>query len=103
MAFVITKACEGVKDATCVEVCPVDCIHTDDEAPMYYINPTDCIDCAYCVSVCPVSAIFDEFTVPADLRQYVQINSALLRLLTCFELPDRPPISVSGGHGPVPA
>ncbi len=26
MAFVITDPCIGVKDATCVEVCPVDCI-----------------------------------------------------------------------------
>lgn len=74
MAFVITQPCEGVKDASCVEVCPVDCIHTDDDAPMYYINPTDCIDCAYCVAVCPVSAIFDEFTVPPNQREYVQIN-----------------------------
>ena len=53
MAFVITQPCEGVKDASCVDVCPVDCIHSDDDAPMYYINPDDCIDCAYCVAVCP--------------------------------------------------
>ena len=74
MAFVITQPCEGVKDASCVEVCPVDCIHSDDDAPMYYINPDDCIDCAYCVAVCPVSAIFDEFTVPPDQREYVRTN-----------------------------
>ena len=74
MAFVITQPCEGVKDASCVDVCPVDCIHTDDDAPMYYINPDDCIDCAYCVAVCPVSAIFDEFTVPPNMREYVRIN-----------------------------
>ena len=74
MAFVITQPCEGVKDASCVEVCPVDCIHTDDDAPMYYINPDDCIDCAYCVAVCPVSAIFDEFTVPPNQREYVRTN-----------------------------
>jgi NAD-dependent dihydropyrimidine dehydrogenase PreA subunit len=41
---------------------------------MYYINPEDCIDCAYCVSVCPVNAIFDEFTVPAPWRQYIRKN-----------------------------
>jgi len=41
---------------------------------MYYINPDDCIDCAYCVAVCPVSAIFDEFTVPANMREYVRTN-----------------------------
>lgn len=27
MAYVITDACAGVKDAACVEVCPVDAIH----------------------------------------------------------------------------
>ena len=41
---------------------------------MYYINPDDCIDCAYCVAVCPVSAIFDEFTVPPNMREYVRTN-----------------------------
>jgi NAD-dependent dihydropyrimidine dehydrogenase PreA subunit len=63
-----------VKDASCVEVCPVDCIHTDDDASMYYINPDDCIDCAYCVAVCPVQAIFDEFTVPPNMREYIRKN-----------------------------
>ncbi|MCL4495375.1 MAG: 4Fe-4S ferredoxin, partial [Firmicutes bacterium] len=27
MAHVITQRCVGVKDQSCVEVCPVDCIH----------------------------------------------------------------------------
>lgn len=74
MPFVITEPCVGVKDGTCVEVCPVDCIHTDDNAPMYYINPSECIDCAYCEGVCPVRAIFDEYRVPPQWRQYVQKN-----------------------------
>ena len=74
MTFVITDPCKDVKDATCVQVCPVDCIQTTDDDDMYYINPDDCIDCAYCVSVCPVNAIFDEFTVPANQRPYIQKN-----------------------------
>ena len=74
MAFVITEPCLNVKDASCVNVCPVDCIHTDDDHEMFYINPEDCIDCAYCVDVCPVTAIFDEFTVPANWRPYIQKN-----------------------------
>ena len=33
MTYVITEPCIGVKDASCVDVCPVDCIHaTDDDA-----------------------------------------------------------------------
>ena len=74
MTFVITDPCKDVKDATCVQVCPVDCIHTTDDDDMYYINPDDCIDCAYCVSVCPVNAIFDEFTLPAHQRPYIKLN-----------------------------
>ena len=27
MTYVITEPCVGVKDASCVDVCPVDCIH----------------------------------------------------------------------------
>ena len=37
--YVITEACVGVKDATCVDVCPVACIHTTPEAPQFYIDP----------------------------------------------------------------
>ena len=74
MTFVITEPCIDVKDGACTQVCPVDCIHTTDEDNMYFINPDDCIDCAYCESVCPVNAIFDEFTVPANSRPYIQKN-----------------------------
>lgn len=74
MPFVITEPCIGVKDATCVEVCPVDCIQTDDNAEQYFIDPVACIDCAYCESVCPVNAIFDEFRVPSDQRQFIAKN-----------------------------
>ena len=41
MTYVITEPCIGVKDASCVEVCPVDCIHSDDDAPQYFINPDE--------------------------------------------------------------
>ena len=27
MTYVITQPCVGVKDGSCVDVCPVDCIH----------------------------------------------------------------------------
>ena len=79
MAFIITEPCIGVKDASCVNVCPVDCIHTTDEEEMYFIDPVECIDCAYCVSVCPVEAIFDEFTVPANQWQFIRKNKAFFQ------------------------
>ena len=79
MTHVITDPCIGTKDASCVKVCPVDCIHTKDDAEQYYIDASICIDCAYCVEACPVSAIFDEFTVPPDQRKFLQINRAFFR------------------------
>ncbi len=79
MVFIITEPCIGVKDASCVNVCPVDCIHTTDREEMFFINPEECIDCAYCVTVCPVQAIFDEYTMPATQRQFIQKNRAFFQ------------------------
>jgi ferredoxin len=75
MTYVITEPCIGTKDASCVDVCPVDCIHTTEEDPQYYINPETCIDCAACESVCPVTAIYFEDDVPADQKQFIAVNS----------------------------
>jgi NAD-dependent dihydropyrimidine dehydrogenase PreA subunit len=75
MTYTITEPCIGTKDASCVDVCPVDCIHTTPEDPQYYINPEVCIDCAACESVCPVSAIFFEDDVPAQWKEYNEINA----------------------------
>ena len=55
MAYVINEPCIGTKDNSCVEVCPVDCIHPTpdepdyDKAEMLYIDPEECIDCDACV------------------------------------------------------
>jgi ferredoxin len=76
MPYIITEPCIGVKDASCVDVCPVDCIHTTDDAPQYYINPDQCIDCAACELACPVSAISDENDLSDDMRKYIKINAA---------------------------
>jgi len=75
MPYIITEPCIGVKDASCVDVCPVDCIHTTDEAPQYYINPEQCIDCAACELVCPVTAILHEDDVPEAWKPYIRVNA----------------------------
>ncbi|MDX6722572.1 MAG: hypothetical protein QOD73_976, partial [Solirubrobacteraceae bacterium] len=55
MAYVIAEPCIGTKDNSCVEVCPVDCIHPTPDEPDYdkvemlYIDPEECIDCDACV------------------------------------------------------
>ena len=75
MTYVITEPCIGVKDATCVDVCPVDCIHTTEDAEQYYIDPDTCIDCAACEPVCPVTAIFFEDDVPEQWKSYTEVNA----------------------------
>ena len=76
MTYVITQPCIGTKDASCVEVCPVDCIHSTDEADQYFINPDECIDCGVCAEVCPVEAIFFEDDVPEQWANFIPLNKA---------------------------
>ncbi len=75
MAYVITQPCIGTKESSCVEVCPVDCIHSDDAAEQYFINPDECIDCGACVSTCPVEAIHAADEVPAGQELFVARNA----------------------------
>ncbi len=87
MTYIIAEPCVDVKDAACVDVCPVDCIYMDDEdspnhydpevanAPkMLYIHPEECIDCAACEPVCPVTAIFAEDDTPPEWDTYIDLN-----------------------------
>ena len=77
MTYVITEACIGTKDRSCVDVCPVDCIHDEgDDDKILYIDPDECIDCGACEPACPVNAIFAEDDVPDNLKPYVEINAA---------------------------
>ena len=74
MAYIITEPCIGTKDASCVDVCPVDCIHSSEEDEQYYIDPDTCIDCAACETVCPVNAIYFEDDVPEEWKAYTARN-----------------------------
>ncbi len=82
MTYIIAEPCVDVKDAACVDVCPVDCIYEADNtalAPgerrdMLYIHPIECIHCRACEPVCPVGAIFSEEEVPAKWQNFVQVN-----------------------------
>lgn len=84
MAHVITELCAGTKDQSCVEVCPVDCIHPAstldgdelyEEASQLYVDPETCIDCGACVPVCPVGAIFNEEDLSPEDQKFIQINA----------------------------
>ena len=76
MTYTIAEPCVDVKNQSCVDVCPVSCIYIGDEASdrLLYINPDECIECGACEPECPVTAIFPEEDVPANQKQYVQIN-----------------------------
>jgi NAD-dependent dihydropyrimidine dehydrogenase PreA subunit len=74
MTHVIAQPCINVKDKACVDVCPVDCIHSTDNDTQFYINPNDCIDCTLCVDACPVSAIFAEEDLPAEWKNFAETN-----------------------------
>ena len=74
MAYVIAEPCIDVKDRSCVDVCPVDCIY-EGEA-MCYIHPDECIDCGVCECACPVTAIFPEDTLPEGWRRFIGLNRA---------------------------
>ncbi|MCH7917510.1 MAG: ferredoxin family protein [Planctomycetes bacterium] len=73
MTHIVVEACVKCKYTDCVEVCPVDCFHEDEE--MLVIDPDECIDCAACVSECPVEAIYAEEDCPDGQEKWIQINA----------------------------
>src|ERR1700730_6687945 len=77
MPYIITEACKNTKDRACVDVCPVDCIYEGPD--QLYIHPDECIDCGACEPECPVTAIFPEEDVPANLKEFVQINREVFK------------------------
>ena len=81
MTYVIQEPCVGVKDAACVDVCPVDCIYETEPTadtnmlPMF-IHNEECIDCGACEPECPVEAIYEdeEEAIENGEREYVKRN-----------------------------
>lgn len=76
MTYVIAEPCIGVKDKSCVEVCPVDCIQGEEDSAQLYINPGECIDCSLCAPACPVDAIFQDRDLPPKWKKYEALNAA---------------------------
>ncbi len=73
MTYVIGEPCIDVKDRSCVDVCPVDCIH--EVGRMLVIDPEECIDCGACEPECPVEAIYPEDALPAKWEKFTAINA----------------------------
>jgi ferredoxin/flavodoxin---NADP+ reductase len=80
MAFAITQTC--CSDASCVAVCPVNCIHPTPQerefgsTEMLHVDPKSCIDCGACADACPVDAIFPVDSLRGPERVYADINAA---------------------------
>ncbi|MFU8806823.1 MAG: ferredoxin family protein, partial [Bradymonadaceae bacterium] len=86
------EPCIGYCDTSCVEVCPVDCIHgpisvdeindlkeAGEEAKFaniqLFIDPDICIDCGACEPECPVEAIFEEDDTPEKWVHFIELNA----------------------------
>ena len=77
MTYIIAEPCIDIKDRSCVDVCPVDCIHFDQGTDrQLFIDPDECIDCGACEPECPVEAIFPEDALPEKWEPFVKINYA---------------------------
>jgi ferredoxin len=74
VTYIIAEPCIDIKDKSCVDVCPVDCIHEFER--ILIIDPEECIDCGACEPECPVEAIFPEDALPDKWEPFVKINYA---------------------------
>ena len=80
MTYTICEPCIDVKDASCVEACPVDCISlqaTEDQHGRRYpeffrINFSRCIFCGFCEDACPTYAI--QLTPDFEMSEYKRQN-----------------------------
>ena len=75
MTYIIAEPCIDIKDRSCVDVCPVDCIH--EFGRILIIDPEECIDCCgACEPECPVEAILPGDALPENWLPFVKVNAA---------------------------
>ncbi len=95
MTHVITQSC--CIDASCIDVCPVQCIRPRPgdaqftSAEQLYIDPDICIDCGACLDVCPVDAIEVDYYLPRQEQPYLRINA---EYFTRHPIEDATPLAV---------
>lgn len=82
MLHVIGPPCISIKNAGCVDVCPVDCIHPAPwerdfaEHEQLHIDPEECIGCGACVAACPADAITSLNAMPPGWEGFPNRNAA---------------------------
>lgn len=75
MTYVIGLPCVDVKDKSCIDECPVDCIYEGER--MLYIHADECVDCGACEPVCPVEAIAYEDDVSEQNYPFMAVARQL--------------------------
>jgi NAD-dependent dihydropyrimidine dehydrogenase PreA subunit len=71
VTYIIAEPCIDIKDLSCVDVCPVDCIHQAER--ILVIDPEECIDCF---------APTEEFITPFGLKTFAEMENSWCRVLT---------------------
>ena len=71
MTYIIAEPCIDIKDRSCVDVCPVDCIHEFDR--MLIIDPEECIDCF---------APSEQLVTSLGIRTFGELEDQSCRVLT---------------------
>jgi NAD-dependent dihydropyrimidine dehydrogenase PreA subunit len=79
MTYVVTSACIDIKDKSCMQECPVDCIY--EGGRMLYIHPDECIECGACEAACPVSAIWYSEDLKGPDRAFLDANAAFFDVI----------------------
>ncbi len=71
MTYIIAEPCIDIKDRSCVDVCPVDCIHEYER--ILIIDPEECIDCF---------APSEQLVTDRGLRSFEELENTACRVLT---------------------
>jgi len=71
VTYIIAEPCIDIKDRSCVDVCPVDCIHEADR--ILVIDPEECIDCF---------APSETFITSFGVRSFEELENQWCRVLT---------------------
>ena len=94
MPHVITQKCLEERYASCVAVCPVNCIHPGDYQGKQFmvIDPEVCIDCGMCLPECPIGAIVGSAD---EDPEYTKINAELAKTFK-----SNPPVEARASNDP---
>jgi NAD-dependent dihydropyrimidine dehydrogenase PreA subunit len=71
VTYIIAEPCIDILDKSCVDVCPVDCIHEANR--MLVIDPEECIDCF---------APTEQLVTSNGLRTFAELEDEWCRVLT---------------------